>query len=187
MSKGLKALVTSRAALRLSGEHEFPVPPLGLPNPNRLPALPQTSQYEAVSLFIQRAQAVRPDFALDEANAQAVAEICHRLDGLPLAIELAAARVKLLSPQAMLPRLSRRLDLLTGGPRDLPERQQTLRKTIEWSHQLLREDERRVFARLSVFTGGSTLETTKAICGSDGAPDVHILDVLGALIDNSLL
>ena len=131
----LKLLVTSRAPLHLSGEHEYPVPPLALPDPARLPELASLSQYEAVALFVERARAVKADFAVTNENAPAVAEICVRLDGLPLAIELAAARAKLLPPQALLARLEQRLDLLTGGPRDLPARQQTLRATIDWSYE----------------------------------------------------
>ncbi len=135
---GLKILVTSRAALRLRAEREFPVPPLALPDlRSPLPA-EQLSQYEAVRLFVERAVAVRPDFAVTNENAPAVAEICHRLDGLPLAIELAAARSKILGPDALLARLGQRLKVLTGGPRDLPARQQTLRGAIAWSHDLLR-------------------------------------------------
>src|SRR5262249_37857010 len=126
----LKVLVTSRAILRLRGEHDFSVPPLALPDRRRLPELELLSPYAAVALFIQQVVAARPEFAVTNENAPAVAEICHRLDGLPLAIELAAARVRLLAPEALLSRLGRRLPLLTGGARDLPERQQTLRNTI---------------------------------------------------------
>ena len=164
----LKLLVTSRIPLHLSGEHEYPVPPLALPDPAHLPEVSSLSQYEAVALFVERARAVKADFAVTNANAPAVAEICVRLDGLPLAIELAAARVKLLSPQALLARLEQRLDLLTGGPRDLPARQQTLRATIDWSYDLLGPDEQTLFARLAVFAGGCTLEAAEAVCGGDG-------------------
>ena len=145
-SHGLKILVTSRAPLELRGEHELMVPPLALPDPKHLPAIEALAQYAAVALFIERARAIRSDFVVTNDNATAVAEICVRLDGLPLAIELAAARVRLLSPQAMLARLERRLPLLTGGPRDLPARQRTLRDTIAWSYDLL--DERRAAAVL---------------------------------------
>ena len=134
---GLKVLATSRIPLHIYGEHEFPVPPLGASRPAALPDAEAVSQYEAVALFIDRARAAKPDFVVTNENAPAVAEICYRLDGLPLALELAASRVKLLSPQAMLPKLEHRLQLLTTGARDLPERQRTLRGAIEWSHDLL--------------------------------------------------
>ena len=134
------------------------------PIPNTCPISSVLSQYEAVALFIQRAQAVKPDFQVTNANAPAVAEICVRLDGLPLAIELAAARIKLLPPQALLARLGQRLAVLTGGARDVPARQQTLRNTIEWSYQLLDAQEQRLFRRLSVFVGGCTLEAIEAVC-----------------------
>jgi predicted ATPase/class 3 adenylate cyclase len=178
----LRLLVTSRTPLHLSGEHEYPVPPLGLPDPAHLPQIEALSQYEAVALFVDRAQAVKADFAVTDANAPAIAEICVRLDGLPLAIELAAARAKLLSPQALLARLEQRFDLLTGGARDLPERQQTLRSTIDWSYGLLGTDEQTLFTRLAVFAGGCTLEAAEAVCGADG-----LLTSLSALIDNNLL
>ena len=184
---GLKVLVTSRAALRLSGEHESPVPPLELPDPTHLPDLEALSQYEAVTLFIQRARAARPDFQVTNANAPAVAELCARLDGLPLAIELAAARVKLLSPQALLARLGRRLSLLTGGARDLPARHQTLRGTIDWSYDLLEAGERALFARLAVFVGGCSLEAAEAVCGGGDDPPPDVLEDLALLVDKSLL
>ena len=175
-------LVTSRTPLHLSGEHEFPVPPLRLPDPAHLPDVDSLSQYESVALFVERARAVKADFAITNANAPAVAEICVRLDGLPLAIELAAARAKLLSPQALLARLEQRFDLLTGGPRDQPERQQTLRATIDWSFGLLGPDEQTLFAQLAVFAGGCTLEAAETVCGADG-----VLTTLSTLIDNNLL
>ena len=178
----LKLLVTSRTPLHLSGEHEFPVPPLSLPDPAHLPELASMSQYEAVALFIYRAQAVKADFAVTSANAPAIAEMCVRLDGLPLAIELAASRAKLLSPQALLARLEQRFDLLTGGPRDVPARQQTLRATIDWSYGLLGRDEQALFARLAVFVGGSTIEAVEAVCGGAG-----LLSGLATLIDSNLL
>lgn len=153
-SPGLKIVVTSRAVLHVYGEQEFPVPPLRLPDPRHLPSLDSLSQYEAVALFIQRAVAVKPDFAVTNENAPAVAEITSRLDGLPLAIELAAARVKLLPPQALLTRLQHRLSLPGSGARDLPVRQQTLRGAIAWSYDLLDQAGRRLMARLSVFIGG---------------------------------
>jgi predicted ATPase len=154
---GLRVVVTSRVTLHLYGEHEFEVPPLALPDPALVRELDRLSQYEAVALFIDRARSVDNDFALTTQSALTVAEICMRLDGLPLAIELAAVRVRC-SPSRRSWRLERRLPLLTGGPRNVPERQRTLRGTIAWSHELLSEIERRLFARLSVFSGGATLE-----------------------------
>src|SRR5919199_1065795 len=183
----LKVLVTSRTVSHLQGEHEVPVPPLTLPDPQHLPQLDQLSQYAAVALFIQRAQAAKPDFQVTNANAPAVAEICYRLDGLPLAIELAAARIKLLPPPLLLTRLTQRLQVLTGGARDLPARQQTLRRTIDWSYNLLDAGEQQLFRRLGVFVGGATLEAVEAVsrADSDGAEDV--LGGLQALVDQSLL
>jgi predicted ATPase/class 3 adenylate cyclase len=183
----LKVLVTSRAALHVYGEQEFPVPPLALPDPKHLPALESLSQYEAVALFVQRAMAAKPDFAVTNENAPAVAEITARLDGLPLAIELAAARIKLLPPQAMLARLQRRLSLLSGGSRDLPVRQQTLRDAIAWSCDLLEEYGKRLMARFSVFVGGCTLEEAEAVCGPASELGRDVLDGLAALADHSLL
>ena len=177
----LKLLVTSRTPLHVSGEHEFPVPSLSLPDLAKLPEIASLSQYESVALFIERAQAVKADFVLTEENAPAIAEVCLRLDGLPLAIELAAARVKLLSPQALLARLKQRFDLLVGGPRDMPTRQQTLRATIDWSYGLLGPTEQTLLARISVFAGGFTLEAAEAVCGADG-----LLTGLSSLIDNNL-
>jgi predicted ATPase/class 3 adenylate cyclase len=179
-SAGVQIVVTSRAALHLSAEHVFAVPPLGLPDPTSLPGLDALSRYEAVQLFVERAQAVAPAFAITNENAPAVAELCVRLDGLPLAIELAASRVKLLPPQALLTRLGRRLELLRGGARDRPERQQTLRAALDWSFDLLDEDTRRVFARLSVFAGGFRLDAAEAVCDAD-------LDGVEALLEHSLL
>ena len=181
-ARQLQLLVTSRTPLHLSGEREFQVPPLDLPDPEHLPEIDALSQYEAVALFLERAQAVKSDFAVTAANAPAIAEICVRLDGLPLAIELAAARAKVLSPQALLARLERRFELLTGGPRDSPARQQTLRATIDWSYGLLGPDQQALLARLAVFVGGCTLEAAEAVCGSEG-----LLTGLSALIDNNLL
>src|SRR5688572_22895240 len=177
----IKVLATSRIALRVYGEQEFPVPPLELPPMPRhgtgaALGAARVSQYEAVRLFIERARAARPDFHVTDENAPAVAELCTRLDGLPLAIELAAARVKLLPPRAMLERLGSRLKLVTGGARNLPERQRTLRGTIEWSHTLLEEGERVFFARLAVFSGGRTLEAIEAICDAKGDLPVDTLD-----------
>ena len=186
-ASNLKVLATSRIPLRLYGEHEYAVPPLGLPDPERLLSVERLTQYEAVRLFVERAQAAKAGFSVTNDNAPAVAEICYRLDGLPLAIELAAARIKVLSPQKMLGRLGNRLKLLTGGARDLPERQQTLRGTIEWSFGLLEEGEKVLFARLSVFAGGRTLEAIEAICDAEGDLPVDVLDGLASLVDKSLL
>src|SRR5262249_50332660 len=141
-SPQLRVIATSRAPLRLAAERVFPVPPLELPDPQALPELAALTQYEAVAPFVTPAQAGAPAFAITGENARAVAELCVRLDGLPLAIELAAARLKVLPPQALLTRLGRRLELLRGGARDRPERQQTLRATLDWSYDLLNEDER---------------------------------------------
>jgi predicted ATPase/transcriptional regulator with XRE-family HTH domain len=183
----LKALVTSRAALHLSGEHEYGVPPLALPDLKALPPPAELAGYAAVDLFVQRARAVAPGFALTSANAAAVAEICQRLDGLPLAIELAAARIKLLAPEALLARLNHRLTLLTGGARDLPARQQTLRSTIDWSYDLLDEREQVVFRRLAVFVGGCTLEAAAVVCTGEDDRGTDFLERLAALLDQSLL
>jgi predicted ATPase/class 3 adenylate cyclase len=185
MAPGLRFLATSRAPLRLYGERSFPVPPLSVPDPRRLPDVKALSQYEAVRLFIERAQDAKPDFNVTSENAPAVAEICVRLDGLPLAIELAAARIRLLPPRAMLAKLSSRLKLLTGGARNLPERQRTLRGAIEWSHELLTPEERTLFARLSVFAGGRTLEAIETICDPEG--DLDVLEGLESLLEKSLL
>jgi predicted ATPase len=183
----MKIMVTSRAALRVSGEHEFPVPPLALPDSQALPPVEALSQYPAVALFVQRAVAVKPDFALNQENAPAVTEICARLDGLPLAIELAAARVKVLSPASMRTRLTSRLQLLTGGARDLPHRQQTLRGAIDWSHDLLSAAEQKLFRRLSVFAGGCTLESAEAVCDTKGDLDLDLLDGMTSMVDKSLM
>ncbi len=183
----LKVLVTSRMPLRVRGERELPVPPLALPDRRRLPGVESLPQYAAVELFIQRALGVKPDFEVTNENAPAVAEICHRLDGLPLSIELAAARIKTLSPQALLARLERRLDVLTGGARDLPTRQQTLRSAIDWSYNLLDEKAKMLLRRLAVFVGGWTLEAAEAVCNTSGDLGADILDELEALVDNSLL
>jgi predicted ATPase/class 3 adenylate cyclase len=184
----LKVLATSRSVLRVYGEQEYPVPPLELPRPGgRLPAIDKLSQYEAVRLFIERAKAARAEFSVTDENAPAVAEICARLDGLPLAIELAAARIKLLTPAAMLERLGSRLKLLRGGARDLPERQRTLRGTIEWSFALLEEGEQALFGRLAVFSGGRTLEAIEAICDAEGDMPIDALEGVSSLLDKSLL
>jgi predicted ATPase len=206
---GLKVLATSRRPLHLSGEHEFVVAPLALPPRSRAVQLTvravvsgdrttmnvepagfsvaALTEYAAVQLFIARAQAVKADFGVTDATAAAIAEICHRLDGLPLAIELAAARIKLFPPQALLTRLKRRLQLLTVGVQDLPAHQQTLRTTIDWSYQLLDPAEQRLFARLGVFVGGWTLEAAEAVCTVEGVLGSDVLDGLAALVDQSLV
>jgi predicted ATPase/serine/threonine protein kinase/DNA-binding CsgD family transcriptional regulator len=186
----LKLLVTSRALLHLRAEHVFPVPPLALPDPTRLPEQERLADAAAVALFVERALAVQPSFQLTAANARAVAEICVRLDGLPLAIELAAARIRLLPPQALLARLSQRLAVLTGGARSLPERQQTLRNTLKWSYDLLEHEEQQLFRRLSVFVGSWTLEAAEAVAYAGQPPDpasVLVLDGVTSLLDKSLL
>jgi predicted ATPase/class 3 adenylate cyclase len=183
----LTMLVTSRVVLRVQAEREFVLSPLSLPNLKRLPDLGTLSQYEAVALFIQRVQAVKADFAVTNANAPAVAGICARLDGLPLAIELAAARAKYFPPQALLARLEQGLAVLTGGARDLPVRQQTLRGTIAWSYDLLTPEEQQLFRRLSVFVNGCTWEAAEVVCQAAGELEGDVLDGLLSLVDKSLL
>ena len=183
----LKVMVTSQAPLHVYGEYEFPVPPLELPDPKSVPALEVLSHIPAIALFVERAHAVKPQFALTKENASAVAAICARVDGLPLAIELAAARIKLLSPSAMLARLESRLNLLTGGARDLPTRQQTLRNTVEWSYGLLTSGEQTLFWRLSVFSGGGTLEAVEAVCDTKDDLGLDVLDGMASLVDKSLV
>ncbi len=196
-SPRLKVLATSRAVLQLYGEHDFPVPPLALPDRRPRPTAQHVSLYESVRLFVARVQAARPDFSLTDENAGAVAEICHRLDGLPLAIELAAARLRALPLLALLARMARRLPLLTGGPRDLPARQRTLRDAIAWSYELLDPSEQTLFRRLAVFHG-CTLEAVEAICcaastqpgsSSIAVPglDLDALDGVESLVNQSLL
>ena len=213
---GLKALATSRIALRVLGEQEFPVPPLGLPEAwgdprgtkrddddwaapgsslSRAADLSMLASSEAVSLFVQRARSVKLDFALTSENGPIVAEICRRLDGLPLAIELAAARSKVLSPAALLARLTNRLQLLTGGPQDQPARLQTMRAAIDWSHGLLNPAEQWLFRRLAVFAGGFTIEAAEAVAGLEGSDDgsvppslpLSVLDGVSSLMDKNLL
>jgi predicted ATPase len=182
---GLNLLVTSRWVLRLSPEHSYEVPPLALPDrQERLPP-ERLREYEAVRLFVERARAAKPDFALIRENATAVADICRRLDGLPLAIELAAARVRLLPPGAMLARLEQGLALLAGGAIDLPPRQRTLQASLDWSYDLLDDPERRLFRRLAVFADGCELRAVEAVCWSEGDPDV--LDGISSLVDKSLV
>jgi predicted ATPase/DNA-binding SARP family transcriptional activator len=183
----LKVLVTSRAALRVRGEQEFPVAPLPVPNLKHPPPVEALSQYGAVELFIQRAVNVKPGFVLTSENALAVTKICHRLDGLPLAVELAAARVKLFPLDALLSRLENRLKLLTGGARDLPTRQQTLRSAIAWSYDLLEEGERKLFRRLSVFVGGFTLPAGEAVCNLEANGELDVVGHVTSLVDKSLL
>jgi predicted ATPase/uncharacterized protein HemY len=188
----LKIIVTSREVLRVRGEQEFLVPLLALPTPNRNSTVAELSQFAAVQLFVERAQALKPTFVLDESNAAAVAEIVTRLDGLPLAIELAASHSKLLSPQALLTRLQDRFKLLRSNVRDLPDRQRTLRAAIDWSYDLLTPDEQTLFRRLAVFVGGRTLEAIEAVCHPQDHPNlpplaIDVLDGLAALIDKSLI
>jgi predicted ATPase/transcriptional regulator with XRE-family HTH domain len=198
----LKVLVTSRARLQLYGEHELPIAPLALPDLTDLPSVDcLLTEYASIALFTARVQAVRPAFVLTSANAATVAEICVRLDGLPLAIELAAARSKLFMPQALLSRLTRRLDVLIGGPRDMPARQQTLRSTIDWSYHLLDAGEQALFRRLGVFVGGCTIEAAAAVVGGPATDSLEVggsylpalpaqslmAEQLAALVDKSLL
>jgi predicted ATPase/DNA-binding SARP family transcriptional activator/Tfp pilus assembly protein PilF len=176
-------LATSRSPLRLAGEHEYPVPPLEVPHAARA-TFEELAGNDAVRLFAARARAVDPEFELNDENIEAVRHVCERLDGLPLAIELAAARTKLLPPGALSRRLDQRLDLLTAGPGDRPARQQTLRATLEWSQELLTEAEKTLFARLAVFRGGWTLDGAQAVCGEAGA---DVLDAVAALVDDNLV
>ena len=188
-TKNLKILITSRILLRLTVEREFVVPPLSLPN-KTVQVLPnELLKYEAIRLFVERAQGAKPKFALTEENSQSVAEICLQLDGLPLAIELAAARVKILSPQAILVKLENRLQLLTGGGCDLPTRQQTMRNTLEWSYNLLTEDEKRLFRSLSVFMDGFMFEAAEVICLNNELNEspIEVLDLITSLLDKSLI
>ena len=186
-SAALKVIATSRAPLRIAGEQEFPVPPLEVPDPQHLPAFEVLAQSDAVRLFVERAGAVRPAFRVTPENASAVAEICSRLDGLPLAIELAAARVKVLTPQAMLPKLREGLDMLASTARDLPERQRTLRGAIAWSWNLLDPTERRLCARLGVFVNGVMLPQIEEVCCPGDELGRDLLDVLSALVEHSLV
>jgi predicted ATPase len=183
----LKVAVTSQAPLHVYGEHEFPVPPLALPDLKSIPPVDVLSRLPAVALFVERAKAVKHEFTLTRENAPAVAAICSHLDGLPLAIELAAARIKLLSPSDMLRRLESRLKLLTGGPRDLPTRQQTLRSTVDWSYGLLNPAEQTLFRRLSVFVGGCTLEGVESVCDTKGDLGLDVLDGMASMVDKSLV
>jgi len=193
----LHIIVTSRALLHVYGEHEYGVPALRLPDLRQLPPIERLTQYEAVRLFIERAQALRRDFAVTNENAPAIAEICARLEGLPLAIEMAASRSKLFPPKALLARLNKRLSLLTGGANDLPARQQTLRNTIAWSYDLLDATEQTIFTRLAIFEGGCRLTTAEAVLADDKLDSMDeltayissdtVLDGLTSLVDKSLL
>ncbi|MCE7988097.1 MAG: hypothetical protein DYG89_43585 [Caldilinea sp. CFX5] len=188
----VKMLVTSRELLNLRGEHQFPVPVLPLPDLGQLPTLDTLAQVAAVELFVQRAQAVNPDFSLHATNAHTVADLCIRLDGLPLAIELAAARSKMLSPQAMLERINDRFGLLSKGARDLPDRQRTLRATLDWSYGLLTTNEKKLFGRLAVFVGGCTLIAAQQVCNpfnNEKLPslEIDVLDGLASLLDKNLI
>src|SRR5438309_7670549 len=183
-SPSLRVITSSRAPLRIAGEQEYPVPPLDLPNPERLPALEVLAQSDAVRLFIERATAVRPDFRVTAENAAAVAEIVFRLDGLPLAIELAEATIKVPPPQAMAPKLRQGLDMLASTARDLPERQRTLRGAIQWSWDLLEPLERRLFARLAVLAAGATLPDIERVCSPDGELGADVLDLLSSLVEH---
>lgn len=186
----LKLLITSRAVLRLDGEHLFTVAPLALPDLTQLPDQEILAQQAAVALFLQRAQAMQPDFLLTAANARAVAEICVRLDGLPLAIELAAARIRLLQPYALQARLTQRFSLLTRGSTTLPARQQTLRDTLQWSYNLLEAHEQRLFRVLSIFVGGFTLEAAEGVWTlfwQDDQTAESVLDGVDSLLEKSFL
>ena len=179
VGRGLHFMATSRATLRLTGEQEFSVPTLATGDPRRLEDEPPA----AIALFLERARAIRPDLAIDHQSGPLIAGICARLDGLPLALELAAARLRLFSLPALAERLEERLPLLSGGARDLPERQRTLRATIAWSEELLREPDQRLFARLGAFVGGFTLEAAEAVAGAEGDGDV--VEALTALLEQS--
>jgi len=186
-ASAVRILVSSRSSLRVSGEQECPVPPLAVPEEQERPTAASLAACESVRLFVERAAAAVPGFTLDDENAPTVARIARRLDGLPLAIELAAARVKLLPPEAILPRLEHSLGLLTGGGRDLPDRQQTLRATIVWSYDLLTEGARRLLGVCSVFAGGASLELIETVCGSAVDIGLPVLDGLAELVEHSLL
>lgn len=185
---GLKILVTSRIVLHVHGEQEYPLPPLRMPDraPGRTwhtPQIDELESYDAVRFFVERARSIQPDFELTSDNALAVVDICQRLDGLPLALELAAARIKTLPPTALVSRLAKRLQVLTGGSRDQPARFQTMRAAIAWSYDLLEEREQALFRRISIFNGGFSLAALEALCGDDA----EVLDGISSLIDNSLL
>jgi predicted ATPase/class 3 adenylate cyclase len=183
----VKALVTSRSILNLYGEQTFEVPPLALPDPADLPDLAELTGNEAVALFLERARAASPEFVLTKESARAIVEICVRLDGLPLAIELAASRIRVLQPEEILSLLQQHLPVLTGGPTNVPARQRTLRATIEWSYELLHPPEQRLFVRLAVFAGDCTLEAAEAVCNPKSELGLNTLDGLASLVDHSLV
>jgi len=183
----LRVLITSRAALHIQGEQEYAVTPLALPDPTSPPTAGDVARYAAVTLFLQRARAVKPEFGLTGATVPTIAAICQRVDGLPLALELAAARIKVLPPAILLARLDHSLRILTGGACDLPARLRTMRATISWSYDLLETAEQLLFARLCVFAGGCALDAAETICASSGHPSLNVLDGLTSLVDKSLL
>lgn len=183
----LKILVSSRETLHIYGEHEYPVPPLPLPDLRRLPPLDTLAEYPAIALFVERARNTRPDFDLTTQNAAAIAEICTRLDGLPLALELAAARIRMLTPREMLTRLSNRLNLLNSGARDLTERQRTLRGAITWSYDLLTEEEKTIFNRLSAFFNGCDFESAEFVCTRNNTDSLDLFTGIESLLEKSLL
>jgi non-specific serine/threonine protein kinase len=187
MAGPLKILVTSREVLQLSAERIFVVAPLALPSGDRRESLADLQEFESVKLFVERARSARPGFILTEENSEIVVEICRRLDGLPLAIELAAARMKILSADSIRAKLENSLKLLKGGPRDLPARQQTVRGAIEWSYDLLTDEEKRLFRQLSVFAGGFRLEDAEAICDGGLTDNTEVLDLIESLVNKSLL
>jgi predicted ATPase/DNA-binding CsgD family transcriptional regulator len=183
----LKILLTSRAPLHIGGEYEFHVPPLAVPDLKQLPVAERLTEYAAVTLFLQRAQMIKPDFQITSVNMRFIAEICVRLDGLPLAIELAAARSKLLPPRALLSRLEHRLTVLTTGEQDAPMRQQTLRNTLNWSYDLLNQDEQWLFRHFAIFVGGCHLSVFEEFCNALGSLSLPTLDGVASLVDKSLL
>lgn len=189
---GLSLLVTSRIVLNIQGEHEFQVAPLPVPEPGpgrtwKALSPDELAQYDSATLFLQRARAVRPDFVLTRENSMAIATICRQLDGLPLAIELAAARLKILTPEALVTRLAHRLDILTGGARDQPERLQTMRAAIAWSYELLETNEQTLFRQLALFIGGFTLDAAEGVCGEIATAAGDVMTGVATLVDNSLL
>ena len=183
----VKLLVSSRAVLNIQGEHRFDLGPLDLPEPGQIPTIDDLPKFSALQLFSERARLVNPNFHFGTDNVTAIVEICRRLNGLPLAIELASARVNVLSPQDLLTRLERQLHLLTGGPRDLPERHRTMRRAISWSYELLSEPEKRLFRRLAYFSGGFSLEAAEAIANGGEDESDRVLDELTMLVDKSLV